>query len=243
MSDAPDEASPAPPAPAGPPGPAGAPTQGVVPAVALEGVDRRWGRERVLRDVHLEVTAGRIVLLRGHNGSGKTTLLRLLATRLRPSAGRGAVFGHDLAREAAAVRRHVAYLSVVPGSYGALTARENLRLATTLLQRPPGDADAALERVGLAAHGDRLVRVFSSGMKRRLALARLLLTDAALWLLDEPYASLDEDGRRLVDRLLQEARRDGRTVLVASHEPDRVAPFVDATIHLEQGALHREATP
>ncbi|MDR9390416.1 MAG: heme ABC exporter ATP-binding protein CcmA [Trueperaceae bacterium] len=244
MNDAADDASNAP-AGAGPP-PAGAhpaAPSDAVPAIALAGVDRRWGRERVLRDVHLEVTAGRIVMLRGHNGSGKTTLLRLLATRLRPSAGRGAVFGHDLAREAAAVRRHVAYLSVAPGTYGALTARENLRLATTLLRRPPADADAALERVGLAAHGNRLVRVFSSGMKRRLALARLLLTDAPLWLLDEPYASLDEDGRRLVDQLLEGARRDARTVLVASHEPARLARFVDATIHLEQGALHREAAP
>lgn len=211
------------------------------PAIDLQGVDRRWGRERVLRGVSLEVTAGRIVALRGRNGSGKTTLLRLLATRLRPSAGRGRVFGHDLVRESAAVRRRVAYLSVQSGSYGPLTARENLRLAAILSGTASDRVDAALGRVGLEPHADRMVRVFSSGMKRRLALARLLLAEADLWLLDEPYASLDEDGRELVDVLLDEARALGRTVLVASHEPERLVGRVDATVEIEQGML-RAAT-
>jgi heme exporter protein A len=207
------------------------------PAIDLQGVDRRWGRERVLRGVSLEVTAGRIVALRGRNGSGKTTLLRLLATRLRPSAGRGRVFGHDLVREAAAVRGRVAYLSVQSGSYGPLTARENLRLAATLSGTGTDRVDEALRRVGLEPHANRMVRVFSSGMKRRLGLARLLVAEADLWLLDEPYASLDEDGRELVDALLDEARAVGRTVLVASHEPERLVGRVDATVELEQGVL------
>lgn len=211
------------------------------PAIDLQGVDRRWGRERVLRGVSLEVTAGRIVALRGRNGSGKTTLLRLLATRLRPSAGRGRVFGHDLVRESAAVRRRLAYLSVQSGSYGPLTARENLRLAATLSGTPTDRVDEALRRVGLGPHADRMVRVFSSGMKRRLGLARLLLAEADLWLLDEPYASLDEDGRELVDALLDEARAVGRTVLVASHEPERLVGRVDATVEIEQGVLRGPA--
>lgn len=207
------------------------------PAIVLRDVDRRWGRERVLRGVSLEVAAGRIVALRGRNGSGKTTLLRLLATRLRPSAGRGEIFGHDLIREGAAVRRRIAYQSVQSGSYGALTARENLALAATLTGAPHRSIDDALRRVGLGSHAGRLVRVFSSGMKRRLGLARLLLTDADLWLLDEPYASLDEDGRELVDALLAEARQQGRTVLIASHEPERLIGRVDAAIEMEQGVL------
>ena len=207
------------------------------PAIVLRDVDRRWGRERVLRGVSLEVAAGRIVALRGRNGSGKTTLLRLLATRLRPSSGRGAIFGHDLVREGAAVRRRIAYQSVQSGSYGALTARENLALAATLTGAPHARIDDALRRVGLGAHAGRLVRVFSSGMKRRLGLARLLLADADLWLLDEPYASLDEDGRELVDDLLAEARHDGRTVLIASHEPERLIGRVDAALEMEQGVL------
>ena len=212
------------------------------PAVALERVDRRFGRERVLRGVSLEVAAGRIVALRGRNGSGKTTLLRLLATRLRPSDGRGRIFGHDLVRESAQVRKRTAYLNVQSGSYGPLTARENLRLAATMTGASPGDVEEALYRVGLEPHGDRLVRVFSSGMKRRLGLARLLITNADLWLLDEPYASLDEDGRELVDGLLAEAREVGRTVLVASHEPARLIGRVDATVELDNGVLRGLAT-
>ncbi|MEX2501039.1 MAG: heme ABC exporter ATP-binding protein CcmA [Trueperaceae bacterium] len=207
------------------------------PAVRLDRIQRRWGREQVLRGVSLQVAAGRIVALRGRNGSGKTTLLRLLATRLRPRAGRAAVFGHDLVKDAAAVRRHVAYLSVQGGSYGTLTARENLRLACTLSGTRPDGVDDALVRVGLRPHAERRVRVFSSGMKRRLGLARLLLLDADLWLLDEPYASLDDDGRTLVDGLLDRARERGRTVLIASHEPDRLADRIDATITIDQGRL------
>lgn len=207
-------------------------------AVELDDVGRRWGRERVLREISLRVAPGRLVALNGSNGSGKTTLLRLLATRLRPSSGRGRIFGHDLVREAAAVRRRIGYLSVQSGSYGTLSARENLKLVATLVGADPAAVDSALRRVGLEPHADRRVRVFSSGMKRRLGLARLLLTDAELWLLDEPYASLDEDGRVLVDGLLDEAKRDGRTVLVVSHEPERLVGRVDAAIRLEQGRLH-----
>lgn len=206
-------------------------------AIDLKHVSRRWGRERVLRDVSLEVEKGRVVALHGHNGSGKTTLLRLLATRLRPTAGTAYVFGHDLIKEAAEVRREVAYLSVQSGSYGPLTARENLALAATLCGAPEHRVDEVLRQVGMQEHAHRLVRVFSSGMKRRVALARLLLQDADMWLLDEPYASLDEDGRLLVDQLLRQAREVGRTVLVASHEPERVGPIVDATVYLEMGAL------
>lgn len=211
---------------------------GEVAAVELDDVGRRWGRERVLRDISLRVAPGRLVSLIGSNGSGKTTLLRLLATRLRPSSGRARIFGHDLVREAAAVRRRIGYLSVQSGSYGTLSARENLQLVAALVGADPAAVESALRRVGLELHADRRVRVFSSGMKRRLGLARLLLTDAELWLLDEPYASLDEDGRVLVDDLLDEAKRDGRTVLVVSHEPERLVGRVDAAIRLEQGRLH-----
>lgn len=209
----------------------------LVPAIELERVDRRWGRERVLRSVSMQVAPGRLVALHGHNGSGKTTLLRLIATRLRPSSGRGRVFGHDLVKESAAVRRRIAYLSVQSGSYGALTALENLRLVATATGADDDAVHHALHRVGLEPHASRLVRVFSSGMKRRLGLAKLLLTGADLWLLDEPYASLDEDGRQLVDALLDEARLDGRTVLIVSHEPDRLIDRIDAGIEVDQGTV------
>lgn len=214
------------------------------PAVALDGVGRRYGRQFVLQDVHLEIAAGKIVVLTGSNGAGKTTLLRVLATRLRPSRGSGRVFGFDLLRDASSVRANVAYLGVLGGSYPALSAHENLRLASALYPKAAdgdGAAHALLDRVGLSHAADKLVREFSSGMKKRLAIARLLLIDAPLWLLDEPYAALDEDGKRMVDDLLVSARADGRTVLLASHEVDRSGPFADAVIEVADGGIRSVA--
>lgn len=210
-----------------------------VPALELDGLARRYGREWVLRDVSLRVAPGRLVALRGRNGSGKTTLLRVLATRLRPSRGRARVHGCDLLRDGHEARRLCAFLSVLGGNYPALTGRENLRLAARLRDRRDPPVEAALARVGLDAHGDRIVRTYSSGMKKRLGLARTLLADARVWLLDEPYAALDEEGRALVDGLLREARAEGRTVLLASHEADRVAPLVNGTLELDGGRIRR----
>jgi heme exporter protein A len=208
----------------------------MTPAISMTGLARRYGRQFVLRDVHLEIAAGKVVVLTGSNGAGKTTLLRVLATRLRPSRGTGSVFGHDLVRAAPAVRAHVAYVGVLGGSYPALTARENLRLASSLYDRDR-QLDDLLDRVGLAHAADKLVREFSSGMKKRLAIARLLLIDAPLWLLDEPYAALDEAGKHLVDELLVSARADGRTVVLASHEVDRCGRFADAVIEVANGGI------
>lgn len=214
---------------------ASAPTS-QAPAVQLMELERRYGRQVVLQGVNLEVSAGRVVVLGGSNGAGKTTLLRVLSTRLRPSRGHGSVFGHDLVRDAAEVRRRIAYLSVFGGSYPMLTAAENLELAARLYGRSADPSDL-LARVGLAEVGGKLVRTFSSGMKKRLGVARLLLADASLWLLDEPYAALDDEGKGLIDRLLEGARSEGRTVLVASHELERCARFADALLTLDGGRL------
>lgn len=206
------------------------------PAVELTGLARRYGSSLVLRGVNLEMARGRTVVLRGANGAGKTTLLKVLATRLRPSRGGGRVFGHDLLREAHEVRRRVAFLPAAGGSYPALNARENLRLAATLYGRPDADLDALLARVGLAEVA-RPVRTFSTGMKKRLGVARLLLSDADLWLLDEPYGALDEAGCGLIDELLVQSRAEGRTVLIASHQQARAELAADAELALEEGVL------
>lgn len=214
-------------------------------AISLRGVVRRMGRDTVLRGIDLDVAPGRLVVLRGSNGSGKTTLLRLLATRLRPHAGAGRLFGHDLVREADAARARVALLGAAGGSYPVLTGRENLRLALALAGRPRADGAVAdaLERVGLGAAADKQVRFYSSGMKKRLGLARQLLVDPDLWLLDEPYAALDEEGKRLVDVCLAEAKGRGRTVLLASHEQDRNDLAPDAVVELAGGRLRLVGSP
>ncbi len=211
-------------------------------ALSLRGVQRRMGRETVLAGIDIEVAPGRLVVLRGSNGSGKTTLLRLLATRLRPHAGTGTVFGYDLLREPEAVRARVGLLRAEGGSYPVLTGSENLALATALTGRG-SDADAltALRRVGLEEAASKQVRYYSSGMKKRLGLARQLLVDPDLWLLDEPYAALDEEGKSLVDECLVEARGRGRTILLASHEQDRHGLEPDAVVELAGGRLRLAA--
>ena len=213
-----------------------APTVKSALAIELSDLARRYGAAYVLRGVNLKVTPGRTIVLRGGNGAGKTTLLRVLSTRLRPSRGGGRVLGFDLTKEAHRVREKIAYLSVFGGAYGALSARENLALAARLYGKQV-DLDGYLEGVGLLEARDKLVRTFSSGMKKRLGIARLLLADADLWLLDEPYTALDEAGRELVDALLVQAKREGKTVVMASHELGRSARFADRMVSLEGGVL------
>ncbi len=209
------------------------------PAIELVDLSRRYGAHFVLRGVNLRVSPGKVVVLRGGNGAGKTTLLRVLSTRLRPSRGKGRVFGFDLAKEGHEVRKRVAYLSVLGGAYGALTARENLAFSATLYGKSlgRGEVEARLEQVGLIEARDKPVRTFSSGMKKRLGVARLLLSDADLWLLDEPYAALDEDGQGLIEDLVRDAKAEGRTVVMASHDSGRSRGLADSVLGLEHGLL------
>ncbi len=211
------------------------------PAIELTHLARRYGREFVLKDINLVVRAGKIVVLKGNNGTGKTTLLKVLSTRLRPSRGSGKVFGCDLIKQANEVRKSVAYLSVSGGSYPSLTAFENLKLAARLynLEFAKAELEGKLEAVGLSQARNKLVREFSSGMKKRLGIARVLLSDAELWLLDEPYNALDENGQILVDDLLKTAHLDGRTVIMATHDLERSSRFADSVLVLEQGLIKR----
>ena len=214
---------------------------GQAPAISLNGISRNYGRERILNNISLDINPGRFVVLRGGNGTGKTTLLRVIATRLRLSGGQGSVFGFDLMKQAHEVRRRMVLVSVLGGVYPILSARENLELSATLYGVDI-DSQALLERVGLGDTGGKLVRSFSSGMKKRLSLARLLLPGSSLWLLDEPYSTLDDDGRALVDELVHEAGIQGVTVLMATHEdlrPGSRQP--DAELRIAGGSLTLEA--
>ena len=209
------------------------------PAVVTTDLARLFAGSPALAGVSLRVEAGRAVGLLGPNGAGKTTLLRVLATAIRPSYGRAAVDGYDLERDAAIVRERIAYLSHATGLYEDLTARENLRFAATMLGTD--DAAARVERaladVGLRERAGDRVRDYSAGMRKRLALGRVLLGRASLVLLDEPYAALDAEGMALVDKLLAAWREVGVTVLVASHTIERIAPMLDGSVVLDRGLV------
>lgn len=187
-------------------------------AVELRGVTRVFDGLPAVSQVRLEVSRGETLWLCGGNGSGKSTLLRIIATALSPTFGSGSVLDGDLHRDREAIRGRVELLGHQARFYGDLTALENLRFVCRLYGVAPDRALPALERVGLDQVADVRTASFSQGMRQRLALARCLMRDPDLILLDEPYAGLDVDARVVVDDLLAEAVSRGRTVLVASHE-------------------------
>ena len=209
------------------------------PSVVTVDLARLFAGSPALAGVSLRVDAARTVGLLGPNGAGKTTLLRLLSTAIRPSYGRAEVDGLDLGRHADAIRPRVAYLSHGTGLYDDLTARENLEFAAAMLGTPDaGERVArALADVGLRHRAADRVRDFSAGMRKRLALGRILLGSSSLVLLDEPYAALDADGMDLVDQLLVAWREAGVSVLVASHATDRLGALLDGEVLLERGVV------
>jgi len=220
----------------------GAPEQ-LPPGVATQELARLFGGNPALAGVTLTIPAGRCVQLTGPNGAGKTTLLRILATAIRPSFGSAAVDGLDVAAQPELVRSRVAYLSHATGLYDDLTARENLGFAATMLGLERTTSTEAvqevLEEVGLADVASLRVSGFSAGMRRRLALGRVLLARPSLVLLDEPFAALDGSGIQLMERLLDRWHRSGVTALVASHASEHIAAHADATVQLDGGIVTR----
>lgn len=220
---------------------AGGPAQVSRPAavVELDGIARRFGIQWPLRGVSLSVGPGEGVALMGRNGSGKTTLLRILSTALRPTRGSGRILGHDLVAEGDAVRARTGVLGHAPGLYLDLSPRENLRFAQRMHGARVDETaiERALERVSLADFADARVRHFSSGMMRRVSLARLLLREHAVLLLDEPYASFDADGIALLDEIANAARARGAAVIVATHDPGRAREMAGRVVMMQQGLL------
>ena len=208
----------------------------VLTAVELRGVTRLFDGLPAVSQVTLQVAAGEALWLCGSNGSGKSTLLRLLATALSPTFGAGSVLGFDLVRERDDIRERLELLGHQARFYGELTAAENLRFVCDLHGLARRGVGAALERVGLDEVAAVRVASFSQGMRQRLALARCLMRDPEVILLDEPYAGLDVDARVLVDGLMADAARRGRTVVLASHEAP-AAGTVDRRVFLHAGRL------
>jgi heme exporter protein A len=209
------------------------------PAILLKDVAQRLGFRWALRGVNVSVDAGELVAVVGHNGSGKTTLLRVISTAIRPTRGDAFVFGHDLRRDPDSARALLTMLTNGGGLYGDLTAAENLAFAQRMATGAADQSaiDRVLERVGLSDTGDTLVRTFSSGMQRRLSLARVFVRDARLLLLDEPYNSLDPAGGALVDELLLETKARNGAAVVVLHDLDRSGVEFDRVIELREGRV------
>jgi heme ABC exporter ATP-binding subunit CcmA len=196
------------------------------------------GRFPALAGVDLDASTGEVVLLSGANGAGKTTLLRLLAGLVPLYSGVAEVLGHDLAHDRRSVRRDLALVGHETFCYDDLTVRENLRFAARAAGRDESEADAALERLGLARQADVAHRRLSMGQRRRLAVAVALSRDPRLLLLDEPHAGLDAEGREVLDAVVRAAPAEDRTVLLASHELEHARALASREVVIAAGQAH-----
>lgn len=210
------------------------------PALELHAVGVNFGRTAALREVSLELSGG-IAGLFGPNASGKTTLLRVLAGLLRPTSGTVRVFGRPLSTRAEGARGRIGYVGHRSGLYGRLTIMENLEL----FERLYGVRDRAavvLDQLALGERAATPVVELSAGFRRRAAVARALLHEPDLLLLDEPYANLDDEAAEHVSNAVTAWRAPGRCAVIATHGAKKVKRYADAGLILQRGRLIRQGT-
>ncbi len=215
--------------------------------IELRGVSKSFGDVRAVNDVSLEVSAGHILGLLGHNGAGKTTLIRLMTGLLEPDAGEIDAFGSDPVLDGPAVRKR---LGVLPSSSIAdvrLTGAENMAFAASLFDLP---ADAAASRsrdlldgFGLSDRADDLVETYSAGMKQRLCLARVLLPDPEVLLLDEPTSAMDPVGARDFIDTLADFASDDRAIVLCTHDLAEASSLCSDVVVLSEGSVIAGGAP
>lgn len=219
-------------------------------AIEIEHLTHRYGPRRALDDLGLSVPWDQRIAILGPNGAGKTTLLRILATLIRPVRGQVRIGGLALPAHAATVRRHVGLVAHQTFLYEELTARENLIFYGQLygVANPPRRAEQLLALVGLTDRAGQRVRTLSRGLQQRLSLARAVIHDPPILLLDEPDTGLDVRGLEILTHLLLDDRGRRRTVLLTTHQLEHALELADRIVVLSQGrvwmdAASRDVTP
>ena len=201
------------------------------------GLTHWYGHDLALDSVDLVVDGAEHMAVLGDNGSGKTTLLRILATALRPTSGALEIAGLNAFREKRRLRHYLGYVGHALGLYPALTAAENLEFFCDLQDVSRARVDPALETVGLRAEADRRADALSRGMQQRLAIARAILHEPRLLILDEPDASLGADAADLLASVMRD-----RTVVLATHDHALANRLCPRTLTLRHGRSHGTAT-
>lgn len=205
----------------------------LVPAIEVEGVARSFGDVHAVRDASFTVQPGSVTALIGPNGSGKTTLLLMLATLLRPDAGSIRIAGHDPVADPRAVRQAMGWMPDVLGSWGSVSVRRTLEITGRLYELGP---EAARSRAQQLVEPDQPTRVLSRGQKQRLSLARALVHEPRVLLLDEPASGLDPAARVDLRVLVRRLASEGVAVLVSSHVLAELDEMADAAVYLDRGA-------
>lgn len=212
-------------------------------AVDVEGLTKIFGSTVAVDGADLAVGSGEVVALLGPNGAGKTTLLKLLATAIKPSAGGGRVLGEDLVAGRDAIRRKIGMISHTHHLYEELTAEENLRFAAVMhdMRPEPAAVAGALDGVGLSGHAGAKVRTYSTGMKRRLVIAKMRLFDPELLFLDEPHNTLDQAAIALLNDYVAGVRARGGSALVATHNLTQAFAMADRFCFVRNGMVAGQA--
>lgn len=206
------------------------------PLARLESVSRLFGSFAALRHVTVDFAPGRCYVLLGENGAGKSTLLRILAGLLLPSAGKVTVFGDQ---DPYSARHRIGYMSHAPMLYDELTGMENLSYFRSLYRGSECLApEDALRQVGLDPALPRTLGQYSQGMRQRTSLARVLLSQPELLLLDEPFSNMDVESVQQMVQLLARFRAGNRTILITTHQRDLASPIADHIVTLKAGRLH-----
>ncbi|HZD38178.1 MAG TPA: ATP-binding cassette domain-containing protein [Actinomycetes bacterium] len=215
-------------------------------AIEADGLVKVFGSSRAVDGVDLAVPTGSVYGFLGPNGAGKTTTIRMLATLLRPDAGTARVLGHDVVRQADAVRARVSLTGQFASVDDDLTGRENLVLLARLLghsrKRARARAAELLDAFDLAEVGGRLVKTYSGGMRRRLDIAASVIVTADLLFLDEPTTGLDPRNQRQVWQMIREIVADGTTVLLTTQYLDEADQLADRIAVIDRGKVIAEGT-
>ena len=208
-------------------------------AVRVRGAKKAFGRSAVLRGVDFDLARGEILCLMGANGSGKTTLLKIVATIAKPDAGEIIVGGVDARRDGAKARRIIGAALHDPLLYDDLTARENLRFFCRMygLDRADERAERVSALMGMSERLDMRAGAMSHGMKKRFGIARALLHEPSVLLLDEPETGLDQDAAALLDKAITGADGARRAVIMTTHDRERARRLGDRIATLRNGRL------
>ncbi|MCL4489157.1 MAG: heme ABC exporter ATP-binding protein CcmA [Chloroflexi bacterium] len=211
----------------------------IEPLITVEKLDKTFGARWALRGISFRVQQGEIVALVGPNGAGKTTLLRILATLARPDGGRVYIGKIPLAEHANAARGAIGFVGHQTFMYDDLTAEENLLFFARLydLKDIPDRVHAAARRVGIENRLGDVTRTLSRGLQQRLTIARMLLHDPVVLLLDEPYTGLDKTASDLLDQIMLGAKAEGRSILFSTHDLERGLAICDRALILRNGRM------